>query len=334
MNSNALYPFFDIRTGRRVLEQGHIFVGDGNNIESPQIFSPDLIPLGEGNILVGNRDGVAEESLALKDMFSRLLKLRYELSLIEENATFILQKAHQLLPKAQALNTLPNGILKHKDGIVDTAVLPQGQLYIGDANNEATPTQTISLDNFPNLTYKRIWRGNLFFRPTESDDLTIAEGDIVNLKAQVTTLEEQVATLQAEVAEMQAQIAALQAELAALQAEVAVLAEALAALQAEVAFLGMTVLGLVAAVAGLKYDVYVLGARIDDVESRLPVVAGTDHQIKVVKEESSSDPKVKYVVSIEENPHFPGDYVKIPFSTISIENPEIGMKRMTEVEDV
>ena len=284
-------------SGRRVLEQGMLWLGDEHNIETPAPFSPGLISLGEGNILVGNGQGLAEESVALKDLISRLLNLRYELSLIEENATFILQRSNPLLKKAQALNKLPSGILKHTEGIISIATLNDGQVYVGDVNNQPQSVQTIALDNLPNLAWQKIWRGNLLGRPTESDDLTQAELQIKELQGQVSTIEAQlaeieswqtaieaqleeivaeqllqqqeIATLQLEFGELQAVVGEMQIAITTLQTEVAALQVELAALQGEIAALGASlgalqaeVTGLGATVAGLSLTVGLNSAAI------------------------------------------------------------------------
>lgn len=111
-------------TGRRVLEKDHVFVGNENNVEAPVPLGEIPIPLCEGNILLGNESNIAEESDKLKEVISKFLALRYELSLIEQNAKFLLQKAHPLLEKAQALDELGGGILQvDAEGVASIAKL-------------------------------------------------------------------------------------------------------------------------------------------------------------------------------------------------------------------
>jgi hypothetical protein len=289
--------FIDPRTGRRTLEQGKLFIGDKNNTESPQDLTPDLIALGDGNILVGNEAGVAEESLALKDLISRFLTLRYELSLIEQNATFILQRVHPLLPKSQALEALPNGLMTNNNGNVAITALQEGQVFVGDENNQPQSTQTISVNNLPNLTYNRIWRGSIFNRPVESDGLSELELKVDELQLQVNEIETKVTslqaaatelenwqiaaeaqieemlleigTLQSEVLALQTQVAALEASIVAIQAELATLGAAFSALQAEVSGLAATVSGLGLTVAGLSLTSISHGIQIGFLQSDL-----------------------------------------------------------------
>jgi polyhydroxyalkanoate synthesis regulator phasin len=277
-----------LHTGRRVLEKGHVFVGNTNDIEEPHLISDGVLPLGKDNIWVGDANCVAQESDKLKELISKMVVLRYELSLIEQNATFILQRSHSLLPKAQALNKLPNGVLKHKDGVVDIATLNQGQVYVGDATNQPVSQQTISIDNLPGLTWSRIWRGNLLGRPVESDDLTILEGKVTALEAQVATIESEIVAIQEQIAEiiaeqllqqqeivaLQAQVAALEGAVAALQVQVAAIGTALAALQAEVTALGITVaghtltlIGVAASIASINFSISSIKSRLDTIES-------------------------------------------------------------------
>ena len=123
-----------------------------------------------------------------------------------KDATYILQQPNSDLPNAQALNQLNNGLMKNKDGVIQIAVpgedylsttLPSGQLFIGNSSNIATPQQTITIDNLPNLgttsinvpnpldptnpiviSGGKIWHGTDSNRPEESNALLVLEGDI------------------------------------------------------------------------------------------------------------------------------------------------------------
>jgi hypothetical protein len=123
-----------------------------------------------------------------------------------KDATYILQQPSSDLPNAQALNQLNNGLMKNKDGVIQIAVpgedylstaLPSGQLFIGNSSNIATPQQTITIDNLPNLgttsinvpnpldptnpiviSGGKIWHGTDSNRPEESNALLVVEGDI------------------------------------------------------------------------------------------------------------------------------------------------------------
>ena len=110
------------------------FIGDG---------------LREGNIWVGNSDGMPEESTALKDFFSRYLLLRQEVLNIERQGTFIVQKAHYLLEYAQALNKLaPGGILKSdSEGIISIAIPGEDYLTEDDIKDIVDATYILQKPN-------------------------------------------------------------------------------------------------------------------------------------------------------------------------------------------
>jgi predicted nucleic acid-binding Zn-ribbon protein len=72
--------------------------------------------------------------------------------------------------------------------------LPEGQVYVGNEDNVATPSQTISMDNLPDLGVAtvegldlpagKVWRGTELNRPEESDALSVLEADVtlINLR--------------------------------------------------------------------------------------------------------------------------------------------------------
>lgn len=122
------------------------------------------------------------------------------------DATYILQQPNSDLPNAQALSLLDNGLMKNNYGVIEIAVagedylsatLPSGQLFIGNSSNIATPQQTITIDNLPNLggasinvpnpldpfnpiviSGGKIWQGTEGDRPEESLIVLELEGDI------------------------------------------------------------------------------------------------------------------------------------------------------------
>ena len=122
------------------------------------------------------------------------------------DATYILQQPNSYLPNAQALSLLDNGLMKNNYGVIEIAVagedylsatLPSGQLFIGNSSNIATPQQTITIDNLPNLgttsinvpnpldptnpiviSGGKIWHGTDSDRPEESNIVLELEGDI------------------------------------------------------------------------------------------------------------------------------------------------------------
>ena len=104
------------------------------------------------------------------------------------------------MDRAQALDQLQDGILKHSGGIIEIAVpdqdflssdLPYKNLLIGDSDNKAKPRSTIYLDNLPDLqaitlqigqiTYGiwEMWQGTNLGRPAASYNVstTLAQID-------------------------------------------------------------------------------------------------------------------------------------------------------------
>lgn len=110
----------------------------------------------EDYILVGDVDGSVYQSPALIDLKLQVIDILSNLS----QSSFILQTAHDGLDRAQALDQLKDGILKHKNGIIDIAAPDQDflssdltykNLLIGDIDNKAKPRTTIYNDNLPDL---------------------------------------------------------------------------------------------------------------------------------------------------------------------------------------
>jgi uncharacterized coiled-coil protein SlyX len=73
---------------------------------------------------------------------------------------FILQTKNDILPYAQALDELEDGILKHSKGVIATAIpgtdymsafLSKGKLWIGDDDNKPAEKSRIELDNLPSF---------------------------------------------------------------------------------------------------------------------------------------------------------------------------------------
>lgn len=76
MRSGDFYSgLTSLHTGRRVLEKGHLFVGNANNIEEPHTLGDGVFPLGKDNIWVGDQSCVAQESDKLKELISKLINL-------------------------------------------------------------------------------------------------------------------------------------------------------------------------------------------------------------------------------------------------------------------
>lgn len=141
--------------------------------------------LEEDYILVGDIDGSVYASPVLIDLKLQVIEILSNLS----QSTFILQTSHDGLDRAQALDELQDGILKHSKGIIEIAIpdqdflssnLPYKNLLVGDNDNKANPRSTIYIDNLPPLqaftlqigqmTYGiwEMWQGTNLGRPEAS----------------------------------------------------------------------------------------------------------------------------------------------------------------------
>jgi len=112
------------------LTQNYVWIGDRND---RPIASPIIIDL----------------RLEIIDLRNRLFKTR-----------FILQAASANFDSSQALNELIPGILKHDEGIVSIAIpwvdyvppiLPEKNIWIGNADNAPEPYPRIFLENLPSM---------------------------------------------------------------------------------------------------------------------------------------------------------------------------------------
>lgn len=149
----------------------------------------------EDYILVGDVDGSVYQSPALIDLKLQVIEILSNLS----QSAFILQTAHDGLERAQALDRLQDGILKHSGGIIEIAVpdedflssfLPYKNLLVGDVDNKAKPRSTIYIDNLPDLqsltleigpvTYGiwEMWQGTDAGRPEASYSVSRALAQI------------------------------------------------------------------------------------------------------------------------------------------------------------
>ncbi len=134
--------------------------------------------LPEDYIWVGDKNNDAFPSLLLKDLLLDFQKLRANL----DQSTFILQSPAEFLGKAQALNQLEDGVLKHIKGIVSIAIpgtdymsttLTKDHLWRGNSENKPVEVQLIGMNNLPNLTQGNLHLGNELNRPVESQIIYI-----------------------------------------------------------------------------------------------------------------------------------------------------------------
>jgi len=161
------------------------------------------LPLIEDYILIGDNQNFSIASPKLIDIELKLIDIRHEFDDIE-SSSFIIGFPKDILPHAQVLSVLDNGFMFNTGGVVSTingVPLPNlayKNIWIGDSNNIATPNETITIDNLPNLgtvsltipnpidptspiviSGGKIWHGTNSNRPEESSALLIIEGDIV-----------------------------------------------------------------------------------------------------------------------------------------------------------
>lgn len=145
-----------------------------------------------------------------------------------------------------SLNWDPLGALDDSHGVANEIGLYAKEIFIGTTDptkaGQITTTIKIYIDNFPDLTLKRIYRGDLTNRPVESDDLTLLELQVTNIEdvlipgieAEIAALEAEIVAIQAEIVEIQGQIIVLGASVAILQAQVLVIQGQIAALNTRI----------------------------------------------------------------------------------------------------
>ncbi len=75
--------FSSLQTGRRVLEAKHLWLGNDSHIETPTRLTPELMPLPQGMIIIGNVDNVGQASNALLDLNTEVTQLGDEVTLLQ-----------------------------------------------------------------------------------------------------------------------------------------------------------------------------------------------------------------------------------------------------------
>jgi hypothetical protein len=207
------------------------------------------------------------------------------LSNANNEAKFIIQTADASLPNAQILASLDTGLLKNTTttGVLTIAVagtdymspyLPQGNIWIGNSSNVATPQPTITIDNLPDLTSGNIWRGNSMNRPQDVPDLSNLENRVTDLESEVADLETRVTTLEGEVTAIQTELATITAEIVAIQAELVVIGAEIAALQLQVTGLEAAVAILQGQIITILADIAALQAYVQSITLTTFVVGG------------------------------------------------------------
>jgi hypothetical protein len=165
------------------LANNQLWIGDANNrpIANTTISVDNLPGLGVtdvptpaggfvGKIWEGTVAGRPEASSSLGLAVADIAALNAKFLL----GGFIMKSGFTVsYPKAQFLDALTAGALVKTsaagDGKLQSVVLNQNQLLIGDVNNTPEAQDTIGLVNLPGLAQDKIWKGDAEGRPVEAD---------------------------------------------------------------------------------------------------------------------------------------------------------------------
>ena len=264
----------------------------------------------EGYILIGNSDGFSIESPILIDMRLDLLNLRRDIDEVFATS-FIIGFPNTDFPQAQVLSELEDGFMYNTAGVVSTSAtiplpvfpnltyknlwignssnrpeetqtiqifnfpnLTSGKLWIGNSPNRPEEINTLPLNNLPNLTQNYLWTGNANNKPVETETLVVdnlpglffkaiwrgtitgrpeATEDLTELELKVTLIEDfSIPALEVEIAALEVEIAALEVEIAALEAEIAALEAEILAVGAEVDIINVEIVAINLAIATLN----------------------------------------------------------------------------------
>ena len=142
-----------------------------------QLSSASSLPdLELGYVWMGNKQNKPTPTFKLIDLAIDVKFLQQQVETIE-SATVVVNTPQEAFPNAQVLNALDDGLMKNVGGMIEiaqsdvdylTPELPWGEILIGDFFNRATPQLQIARYNLPNLTYNRVWIGDLTNRPIET----------------------------------------------------------------------------------------------------------------------------------------------------------------------
>ena len=134
-----------------------------------------LPDLERGYVWIGDEHSRPLPTFKLIDLSIDVKSLTKQLDVILQTS-FVVNTPVPSLPKAQALSTLNDGLIKNVSGVLAIAVantdylspnLASGNLWIGSENNIATPQQNIAVANLPNLKQGMVWQGDANNRPVE-----------------------------------------------------------------------------------------------------------------------------------------------------------------------
>ena len=189
-----------------------------------------LPSLPEDYVWIGDRNNKPVASPIIIDLQLEIIDLKSRLS----ETHFILQTASEDFYNSQALDQLPDGILRHEHGIVKIAFLPTGEIWIGNSNNNPVASPTIQLNNLPDLPFRDIWRGDIFGRPQISSSLTDVEFALATLQFELGALQTELGIIQGEVSILQGEVIALQGQVLLLEGTVAGILTTLGFLQQQI----------------------------------------------------------------------------------------------------
>lgn len=246
----------------------------------PFLGSPDYI-------IIGDDQGNPVTSPALIDVKLDIVELRTILDKLRA-LKFIIQEATTLLPDAQALKDLVNGFVFNNNGVLTIEVpgsgsisLPEGYVFVGDEDDLAAAQPTINFSNLPDLTNRKIWRGNVSNRPVESDDLTNTENslsttieNLANLASIVSALSDTVNALSSAVDAIETGIASIGgfAAILLLQVQVLGLIGAVASLASRMSTAESDIDTLQGQVATINSQISTINGQITDIYSQLATI--------------------------------------------------------------
>ncbi len=134
-----------------------------------------LPDLERGYVWMGDEHSRPLPTFKLIDLTIDVKSLQKQLDVLSQTI-FVVNTPQAMLPKAQALSALNDGIIKNVSGILAIAVantdylspsLASGNLWIGNEANVATEQPTIAVANLPNLKQGTVWQGDANNRPVE-----------------------------------------------------------------------------------------------------------------------------------------------------------------------
>lgn len=242
----------------------------------------------EGNVLLGDNRGVAIPSPILIDIQLDLNHIRQDYNILRQ-ANFLIGFPNEQLPNCQVLNAIPDGFMFNNQGIVTTNELipidALGEinhtfLITGDVDKKPIQVQTIVFDNFPDVTYKKILRGNLSNRLVESDDLTNVETSLSDALSDIANIASTISSILSAISALQGAVSSLEQGLAQIGgwAAIALLQSQMIAVFVTLGIHGTDIADLQDAVAVIQGQITAINTRIDNLPTSITLqgdVTGT-----------------------------------------------------------